>query len=108
MWFSTNLMRSIVNFDDLIRLKALQQKQLHHHGADFDLVDLITQQDPDQKHTRNICAHIPLPLFERVDDICSLLGLSKRQFVEQALYEAVDRTSAIVAEIKPFGDQELI
>lgn len=97
-----------MNFDELIRLKALEQKQLHHHGANFDLVDAIVQQDPENKLTRNICAHISAPLFERVESICSLFSLSKRQFVEQALIEAVKRTEAIVAEVKPFGDEELL
>ena len=97
-----------MRFDELIRLQALKQKQLHHQGTDFDLVDMVLQQNAEEagKLTRNICAHVSIQLFERVDNLCGVLEISKRQFVEQALIDAMEKAESIVSEVDPFHGEE--
>lgn len=98
-----------MNFDEFIRMKALQEKQLHHMGSDMDLVDMAIAQNPENaKQLRNVCAMVSVPLFEDIETICNLFSISKRRFVEYALVEAVDKTKKIVEEVKPFGEQEII
>ena len=98
-----------MKFQEVIQLKALELKSLHHGGPSRLAEQFLEQAvaTPEgQAMTRNICAHISKPLFERVEECCQLLGLSKRQFVEMALREAVDRAEDIVAEVDPFPGEE--
>lgn len=90
-----------MKFEELIRLKALHLKQLQDHGTDMDgLVDSLVAQST---LTRNICAHIGIPLFDEVENLCQLLDISKRRFVESALVDACQKASAIVSEVAPFA-----
>lgn len=92
-----------MNLDETIRLQALKAKQMHTQGADVDLVDHFLTTSPSvPEQMRNICALISVPLFERVENTCKSLDLSKRRFVELALIEALDRAAAIVDEVDPF------
>lgn len=97
-----------MNLDETVRLQALKLKQLHTKGTSLggDLVDMMSN-DPDyaeamKKVTRNICAHISVELFAEVEGLCEMLSLSKRQFVELALIEAIAKASAVVHEVAPF------
>lgn len=98
-----------MNFHEIIQLKALELKQLHTRGVTDRLHEHMLEQavkTPEgQAATRNICAHISIGLFERVEQCCSMLDLSKRQFVEMALKEALDKAETIVAEVDPFPEE---
>ena len=98
-----------MNFHETIQLQALRLKQ-EHSGANNTIGEaLIAQavaQNPDGLPLKNICAHISPQLFERVEECCKTLELSKRRFVEMALIEALDKAEAIVADIDPFPASE--
>lgn len=99
-----------MNFQETIQLKALELKQLYRGGGSDSLQEHFLEQaikTPEgQAMTRNICAHIAAPLFDRVEALCSELSISKRRFVEMALNEAVARAETIVAEVDPFPGEE--
>lgn len=94
-----------MNFRETIQLKALELKELNTQGATSDLrehmIEMAVKSDT-AGLTRNICAHISVELFNRVEECCSMLSLSKRQFVEMALQEALASAETIVAEVDPF------
>lgn len=93
-----------MNFDEVIRLKALELKQLHTEGSSFGdaVIDGLLKDPANAAQLRNICAHISPELFSQVEEYCGLLSLSKRKFVEMALIEAIDRAKSIVDEVDPF------
>lgn len=94
-----------MNFNETIQLQALKLKQSTKGNGEFgdQMIDMALKQDPALGGlTRNICAHISVQLFDRVEQCCGMLDLSKRRFVEMALSEALDRAEAIVADIDPF------
>ena len=95
-----------MNLDETLRLKALRAKELHQRGSDMadQLLDHLAKDAPEQ--LRNICAHISVPLFDEVDQLCSLLEMSKRRFVELALVDAVQKAHAILHEVQPFELKE--
>lgn len=98
-----------MNFQETIQLQALKLKQSTKGNGEVGdaLIDMAMKQDPTLGGlTRNICAHVSVQLFERVEQCCSMLDLSKRRFVEMALSEALDRAEAIVAEVDPFPGEE--
>lgn len=41
-------------------------------------------------------------IFEKLEGLCSMLGVSKRQFITGALVDAMDRAEGIVADVDPF------
>lgn len=97
-----------MNLDETVRLQALKLKQLHTrgHSGESDLVEHLVNDPANaeamQKVTRNICAHISIELFNEVEGLCEMLSLSKRQFVELALSEAISKASSVVNEVSPF------
>lgn len=93
--------------DDLLRLKALELKQLQYNGMSGDMLERVIEQNPGVQR-KNVCAFVSEELFEQVDNLCTVLSLSKRQFVEAALVDMVAKSNAILAEVQPFGAEESV
>ena len=91
-----------MQLEELVRLKALEAKRANHGGGDIHdlLIDDFMKKDGGE--FKNMCAHISLPLYDEIENMCSTLDISKRRFVEGALIDAVKRANAIVSEVKPF------
>lgn len=80
--------------DELLTLQALKFKQLHTSGSSLpgSVVDHLIDSTPQLKEKlRNICAFITPELFEEIEGLCGVLDLSKRQFVEMALRDLVEK-----------------
>lgn len=88
-------------FDEYITYKAL--------GRKFDdsgrLLDLILDNSPDDPEAarisaelKQICAKISPAVIDRLDSITAFLDISKREFIELALIEAVRRAEEISHE----------
>lgn len=45
---------------------------------------------------RNVCAKVPSPLADDIDEVVGLLGISKRRFLEAAFLDAVQKAKAIM------------
>jgi len=91
---------------ETLQLQALKLKQLHTRGSSTPgaLLDEVIRQNPDEAKAqlRNICALISPQLFEKVENLCSTLDLSKREFVEMALVEFVELAEKVLREVDPF------
>lgn len=61
-----------------------------------------------KKEFRNVCALIPAGQFDQLENLCSLLRLSKREVITMALSEFIPRANAIISEVDPFENQEVI
>lgn len=96
-----------MNPSEIIQLHALKLKHLQHRGYfGGDVIEAAAQQNPEaaKAELRNICALIAPGLFSDVENLCNLLDLSKREFVEMALLEFVEKANAIVREVNPLGE----
>ena len=71
-----------------------------------DLLDKILEDAPKEEF-RNICAMISLPLFAEVTELCGLLQISKRRFIEMSLIESLRRASLVVARVDPLNEKEV-
>ena len=89
--------------EELVTLKALEAKRLNHGGGDVQdqLIDTFLMKS-DGAAFRNVCAHVGIPLADEIDNLCKLLDISKRRFIEGALIDAVKRSNAIVSQVQPF------
>lgn len=89
-----------MNMKDTIALAILKRKRASE-GA--DLVDAALAQD--ERTVRQLCAKVHVSLYEEVDRVTDFLGLSKREFVETAVADAVrqahDAIAAFVDERNP-------
>jgi hypothetical protein len=91
-----------MNFEELITLQLLKRKAQmagKHPGSKLVEYALETADSPE---IRQLCAKITTTLYSRVEEVCDVVGLTKRQFVEWAVADAVDRVGPMVA--KYFGD----
>ncbi|MEI8123111.1 MAG: hypothetical protein WCI20_13830 [bacterium] len=93
-----------MNTNDILLLKALQLKQTIEGDCSSDLVDHILEQNPQatKEAMRNICAFISPELFQRVESVCSNLSLSKRQVVEMALIDFMEKADNVINKVNPF------
>lgn len=53
---------------------------------------------------RQVCAKLTVELADRIDQTVSVLGISKRLFIERALIEALDQVQAIIECHDAMGD----
>lgn len=101
-------------FKQFIQYKALDFKFSRQDGGD-SLIDYYIEQITDAEGNfvgeevlpvkiQNVCAKLPQPLVDRLDNTVKLLGLSKRRFIEMALVEALESVDAIVEELDVFAD----
>lgn len=87
-----------MKFDQLIQYKTLDRL---HSLSGSDLVDRAGAALPDdhKAQMKNVCALISVSLFEDLEGMCGLLGLSKRQFIEACLIEGLAKAEKIIDEV---------
>ena len=92
-------------FKEILLAKALSYKISHNsqlYSCSPELSDkLVEYSDID---TKQVCAKISLQLFNRLNDVSSDMGISKRSFVELALINALDEFDAIANEYDIYCD----
>ncbi|EBB7015343.1 hypothetical protein CTW87_23425 [Salmonella enterica] len=47
---------------------------------------------------KNVCAKVPVELSDKIDSVCGFLSVSKRAFIEKALFDAVELANNIIDE----------
>lgn len=66
------------------------------------IIDYMIERHPDQveqsAQLKNVCAKVTTFLADDIDQVCDLLAISKREFIESALIEAVTKAKAIMQE----------
>jgi hypothetical protein len=60
-----------------------------------DLANLVASDELGRGILKNVCAKVTPVLAEEIDQVCDLLGVNKREFLEAAFLDAVDRARAI-------------
>lgn len=91
-----------MNFDELVQLQVLKRKAVlegAHPGS--RLLDAVLDAH-DGPEIRQLCAKVTSTLYMRVERSCEALDLTKRQFVEWAVMDAVQRAERSLA--LHFGD----
>jgi hypothetical protein len=95
--------------NDTLLLQALKLKELNTRGySGGDLVEQLLASNPDQtkEKMRNICAFITPEMFDQVEGVCNLLSLSKRQVIEMALIDFLEKADKIVEDTGAFPGRE--
>jgi hypothetical protein len=95
----------------IIQLQALKLKATidGHHPTMLDsIMENPANQEGLKKDFRNVCALIPSIQFEKLESICSMLDLSKREVISMALNEFFTLSEAIVSEVNPYENESAI
>lgn len=95
----------------IIQLQALKLKATNE-GSYPSLIDSVLENPANKealkKDFRNVCALIPSLQFERLQELCLLLDLSKREVITMALNEFIPMANKIISEVDPFENVEHI
>jgi hypothetical protein len=78
-----------MNLDEILQLQVLKQKS-SYAGRGVLLENLIEEGAPDLP-LRQMCAKVSAELYSRLENICGALDMSKREFIEAAVSDALDR-----------------
>lgn len=93
--------------DRLLRKGVLENIQIHQDGVSPQTVaDQMIDSMPEGAHIKNVCAKMSVQLVERLDNTISIIGCSKRRFVECALIAAMERAREIAEEEGLFEELE--
>ena len=92
-----------MKLEELIQFKVLEHKAkttLRGRAAD---AAIATMEDEGKVKLVQMCAKVHPTLYTRLDEICSVFEMSKREFIEAAVAEAVLMAESKVGELR---DQE--
>lgn len=88
--------KTMSRLDEILIYKALAFKHGPNNSSLLDhFLDQESQPEELAKVTKNVCAHLSLPLVERMEKVLGVLDMSKREFIESAIIEALDRYDSI-------------
>ena len=87
-----------MKLDDVLQLQVLKLKALQSGRASSGLIDQILEQDESKAMVRNMCAKVSHQLYESLENVCNALDMSKREFIEAAVFEAVGKAEKLLAE----------
>jgi hypothetical protein len=82
-----------MNFDEVIQLQVLKLKALTHGVNNDRLVDHLIEQ---KLELRQMCAKVHPSLIDRLDQVTNLLDMSKREFIEAAVSDALARAEEAI------------
>jgi hypothetical protein len=93
-----------MNFESLIRYKTLHES---YTARNSEMVDHLLR-DPkvaEQAGLKKLQFDVSLDRFNEVESICAMLSMSKREFLDAAVAEAVAKAHEIIAEVGYPGEE---
>lgn len=84
-----------MKLDEVLQLQVLKLKALTSGQANARLVDMALEQG-DVQGMKQMCAKVSVELYERLTEVCQLLDMSKRQFIEAAVHDALGRAEELI------------
>ena len=96
-----------MNFDDVLQLQALKLKALRSGAVNGRLLDAILDADGETIPTRQMCAKVSVQLYARLEEVCNLLDMSKREFIEASVSDAITRAFGVIEKNQALEQGEL-
>ena len=84
-----------MNFDEVIQLQVLKQKAMESGRGGF-LTDQILDANPELPEIRQMCAKVSAVMYSELENVCGFLDMSKREFIESAVSDALNRAKEII------------
>ena len=83
-----------MNFEENIQLHALKLKATLS-GPGGRLLDQLLEQI-ESPQVRQMCAKVSSALYDDLESVCGLLDMSKREFIESAVSDALRRAHEVI------------
>jgi hypothetical protein len=84
-----------MNFDERIQLQVLKLKSLNS-GIGGRMLDQLLDQAGENHQIRQMCAKVSSLLIEDLENVCTILDMSKREFIESAVSEALEKAHEVI------------
>jgi hypothetical protein len=86
-----------MKFEEVIQLQALKLKAMNSYGSvPSSVVDDMAEASP---QLRQMCAKVSPHLYDELENVCNLLDMSKRQFIEGAVADALARAKETIEKV---------
>ena len=82
--------------DALVTEKTLSRISVARNAQIVDLIASGRIETSEPLPLKNVCAKVIPELADEIDEICGLLDISKRAFIEAAFLEAVSKARSIM------------
>ena len=83
-----------MNFEENIQLHALKLKATLTGSGGRILDQLLEETESPQ--VRQMCAKVSTALYDDLESVCNLLDMSKREFIESAVSDALRRAHEVI------------
>lgn len=84
-----------MNFDETIQLQVLKLKA-SAGGIKGKILDQLLEESGEHVLVRQMCAKVSHVVYEDLEQVCNLLDLSKREFIEAAVSDALARAHEVI------------
>ena len=84
-----------MNFDEVIQLQVLKLKATTQ-GRHGQLLDQLIEQAGETPELRQMCAKVSSVMYAELEQVCQLLDMSKREFIEAAVGDALARARQVI------------
>ena len=82
-----------MNFDETIQLQILRLKA--SYSGRGPLLEHVLETN-DIPEVRQMCAKVSVKLYADLEEVTNLLGMTKREFIEEAVGDALKRAHAAI------------
>ena len=96
-----------MNLDEVLQLQVLKLKAMKSGFNNGRLVDMALDQGQEVASVRNMCAKVSHELYESLELVCQLLSMSKRQFIEAAVSDAIAKAEDLIERTGAMRQGEL-
>lgn len=87
-----------MKLDEVLQLQVLKLKALTSGHANTRLIDHMIDAG-ESPELRQMCAKVSTHLYDSLEQVCGLLDMTKRQFIEAAVADAVGRAEELIEKL---------
>lgn len=95
-----------MNFEETIQLQVLKLKATTG-GIRGAILEQLLEESGEHPAIRQMCAKVSSVLYDDLEEVCALLDLSKREFIEAAVKDALARAHAVIDRSGVIDQMEL-
>lgn len=85
-----------MDFEELVQLQVLKLKASVMGRMDGQTMDHLIDQAGEQAPVRQMCAKVSNVVYSDLENVCELLDMSKREFIESAVVDALRRAHDVI------------